>query len=291
MSKEAPQRIFRHRGYTRSDLDEHSKVERFRSELKEAKLGKVWFSQVSAQNDPFDTNPAYEESSLREVKSFMEEFRRIAGARASFYDPDFVTTAVNRGYKKSQAKRHLRNYKQTRRSVRQVFEQHQGESLVCCFTEDPHNILMWSYYSCSHASFNYEFSLQRDKLETGKSVIADVRYVTERPRLTTIDMLRRMAQVNHPKDYVESLQDQRRIDDATLLCKSSHWQHEKEWRSLRTPQSKPGYYSISPYKLTGVTFGCRAQPELVSFVKSQLSGEVEFRFLELSGSTYELRYS
>lgn len=288
MKKPTPEKIYRHRGYVASDLSNSTLVNRLRVEINRASSGQTWFSKLGSQNDPFDTNPHFIDSKLIEVKEFYEAYRKIAGPYASFYSQDFVQDAKQHGLKKSHAKKHLKNYGLQISIIRKTFQDYRTNAPICCFTERCDSVLMWSYYSNSHASFSYEFSLPPEHIEKGHLAVADVRYIKERPALTTIDMMRRMAQQRFPKQYSESGDESERVDNATFLCKSTDWQHEYEWRALRTPDEPTGFHSIAPYKPSNIIFGANADDALVKFIANVTSSSIGLLKCELDKQSYKL---
>lgn len=284
----APKDIYRYRSFTRDDLQDQSKIERLLSELNAAVRGETWFSTIGQQKDPFDTNPIYFDSKIKEVKEFYQAFWKIAGKNASFAKDDFVAFAKTHGMKASDAKRHLKNYALHIKTARQTFFEYREKSLISCFSECPASILMWSYYSASHSSFCFRFS--RDMNENGAVKIADVRYVAKRPQISTIDMFKKMAASRYPNSYLFSATDVERLDNATLLCKSDHWAHEKEWRSLLTPNFGAGYHPIEPYYLSGIVFGALVSGELVDFVKAKTNNDISYQQCVLSQNSYQIEF-
>lgn len=257
------------------------------AELEAANSGKVWFSKIGDQNDPFDTNPHFVDSSLNEVKKFLYDFRKRAGKWATFNSDNILDESRRAGIKKSKAKRIFSNTSFFRDITRKAFHDYRVNSLISCFTEEPLNILMWSYYSNSHTSFSLGFSLSGEHPD-GFKAVADVRYVEERPQLTTVDMMRRMAQQKFPDVYSEDDYDRERVNNATLLCKSTHWSHEKEWRGLKIPEVGVGYHSIKPYKLDSVIFGAKCDRKLIEQVDSVLPSNIQFLQCNLMKHTYAL---
>ncbi len=283
--------LFRHRSFIAEDLTDLKKKNRLTEELEHAANSEVWFSRVADQNDPFDTKPYFVDSSLPEVRSFLSEFWKMAGHEASFGSENIMESFRRNGIKKSKFRKLQRNFKKQIELARKTFDHIRDNQLISCFTEDPTNILMWSYYSNSHRSFCYEFSLHDDDLEVGSSKVADVRYLKQRPKITTLDTMKFMAAKNFPQHFGLAPEDDERVTNASLLSKSEHWMHEKEWRALKMPSNKKGFYSISPYKLQSVIFGALADPELVEFVRNEVPQAVNLKRCELHGAEYKLSLS
>ncbi len=281
-----PKYLYRYRSFV-ADVKTENLPIRAVEELRNAQLRKTWFSKVSEQNDPFDTNPYYQDSSVKDVRDFMIGFRKVAGSRASFANDDFIAEAKARGIKKAQAKKHLTNWPLHIATTRHTFKEYRRNTLISCFSTEIRNILMWSYYGNSHTSYCLRFKL--DEGGNGRSAVAEVRYLEERPYLNTMDMMRRMAAASRPNQFDYGDQDNERVDNATLLCKSDHWEHEKEWRAIKTPDQGEGYHSIAPYRLDKIILGANTSKATEIALRSSIE-DVRLSKCKLSETHYELQF-
>lgn len=108
-TKPVPTKLYRYRGYTGASLNDSKLLDRLKLEVENAQKSRVWHSPLSEQNDPFDTNPVFIDSSIKEVKDFFEKtFWPVAGKNATFANENFVKAAAEYGLSKSKAKRHLK---------------------------------------------------------------------------------------------------------------------------------------------------------------------------------------
>lgn len=123
-------------------------------------------------------------------------------------------------------------------------------------------------------------------MSSGREAVGDVRCVSERPTLSTLDMMHRMAASRFPDKFSLSSEDEVRIYNATLLCKSEHWHHENEWRSLKTPEFEPGYHQITNYMLSGIVFGARSSRSLIDFLNGIVRADVKFSQVKLDEKDY-----
>ena len=282
--RDTPNQLYRYRFFV-ADPETGELPERAIEELRQAKLGKTWFSRVCDQNDPFDTNPHYTDSSIKDSRDFMVAFRKVAGPNASFESEDFVKLAKEWGIPKSKAKRYLRDTNRHIKIIRRAFSHYRDNAVISCFSEDPLNILMWSYYGNSHSSYCLRF--ERKENDLGRLSVGNVNYLEERPQINTLDMMRRMATTRYPDEFAFTEAELERVENATLLSKSHHWSHEKEWRGIKTPSDGIGYHQVPPFGLTGIYVGSRTTEQTVSAIR-QIVGDIEVIRCVASESHYRL---
>jgi hypothetical protein len=102
---EAPISLYRYRGYSLDDTEDDKRRERVQTEIKHALMNQTWFSGLSAQNDPFDTNPHFVYSKEGELDKFMRRFEKATGQSVpSFSGIDMLEAARKRGMNTKQAK-------------------------------------------------------------------------------------------------------------------------------------------------------------------------------------------
>ncbi|MEK7316922.1 MAG: DUF2971 domain-containing protein [Candidatus Eisenbacteria bacterium] len=121
---------------------------------------------------------------------------------------------------------------------------------VCCLTEKPDNILMWSYYAGGHAGVCLRFRTVDLFHSYGKApgVLVPVEYAKSYPRLGFFEP------------------GIARIFSASVGTKSSAWEHEAEWRIVR-PDMR-GSLPCDPFALDGVVLGCNISKKDEVFVRN-----------------------
>lgn len=292
-----PELIYRHRGYTSHDLQDQSKRQRLVGELNAAKEGSVWFSRLSDQNDPLDTYPAIVESSRAEVKRALNAFQKEYGSYVGFSGTDFKQAAKNLNIPVKRFREQFFDPDRLNSSVPKTLETSRRQQVICCFTDNPKSTLMWAYYSSSHQSFCYEFACAQEKLSDAKRTIGKVKYLADRPSISTVEAIRWMVRSsrkdNLPKsrELTASDEEEQKMTDALVLAKSEEWRHENEWRSIRPLTDGPGYYSVGPYYLKSVVFGINASQQLKEFVSETVGSAVAIRELKLLGHSYGLEFA
>jgi hypothetical protein len=122
---------------------------------------------------------------------------------------------------------------------------------IFCFSETPLSILMWSYYAENHAGLILRF--RDDTPDNPLTQAKPVRYVQQMPPLYSDDELSDLL-----AGY-GSLTPQRIIDEV-VWTKSSHWQHEREWRIYAGDGRTVALFEDRRFdasELDGVIFGLR----------------------------------
>jgi hypothetical protein len=177
-----------------------------------------------------------------------------------------------------------------RRLAQRSFVEFREKQKICCFASSGIDVLFWSHYASSHASFCYRFDCADSELGVARSKVARIKYVKQRPQLSLVDILTHVAASTYPDKIKIDDDEIERYTDAVVATKSDLWAHEGEWRALRGLEEKTGYHSIKPYYLKEVIFGCRANRLLKNFVRDKLNGSVVCTETEMDNTTYTLRY-
>jgi len=192
----------------------------------------LYFVPPSKFNDPLDCRipPCYKASTLK-----AEQYWRGIGKRHG--------AGVDKRERKARIRklvRDSRTLKGQERLNQQLFNSLDKRGIVS-LTEDPVNMLMWSYYAEGHSGIALRFNMDLNCLAAiqEQMIPVDVKYLHKFPNINFYD--------------IESHQHQ--FLTAMLGSKSSVWQHEKEWRLVKVSGS--GYVRIPPKMIDGVVLGMR----------------------------------
>jgi hypothetical protein len=139
---------------------------------------------------------------------------------------------------------------------------------ICCFSDIPTNILMWSYYAENHAGLVLRFT--DNTPDNPLAAAKEVRYVEQMPPLYDEDEL---------SDTLAGYGGlpPERIIDRVVWTKSSHWRHEQEWRIYGGDGHTVASYEDREFghmELDGVIFGLRMPLATVM----DLSGLIKSRY-------------
>ena len=278
--------LFRFRGYTEDDIGSPEKIKRIETEIEQASKGQVWHSPLSDQNDPFDTHPRFVRSTDADLKRLRKRLNEELGSYFSFSGKDLRSDGAKLGVKPSVIRKNLQNTKLLAETIEQAYKEHRKQK-ICCFCETWKTPLLWSYYANAHRSFCYWFQVDDENRLLARTKIGKIKYVETRPRLTTLDLANNMLAAAHPELFPLSPDDDERIQDATVMTKSSHWKHEREWRSVKLPSEENGFHSITPYHLAGIIFGARASDTFIEGI-CELAHGVPKMYCKLSEENYDL---
>lgn len=202
--------------------------------LDNLKDNSIWLSDPKNFNDPYDSsfhykveiNPdnaewiwatmkdsgLYDELSEDEIQSVLESENPIVRLLELNYpnQPEHARSSgeVLRQILKEQVNKLVR---ETSEGCKQMFK-------ICCFSEDPKSILMWSHYAESHTGFciGYDFH-EIGKKDLRSRSIYPVIYSDE--RFDATDVFGKNPNVNNILYLHQS-----------ALMKSTQWSYEKEWR-------------------------------------------------------------
>ena len=159
---------------------------------------KLWFSSVDSLNDP-------------------NEFQASRGWQINWHSPSYRDTlAIWSDY-------NINDYL--------------SKTGVCCFSESPKNMALWSYYANSHYGVCLGFATNSELLEK----VFPVRYVNLDPQL-------------RPQHYLSPDDLMRRA----LIHKHVDWRNENEWRIVQSGQA--GLISFPSAILNSIIFGIRVIP-------------------------------
>ena len=123
---------------------------------------------------------------------------------------------------------------------------------VACFTESKNNMLMWAHYADNGKGICLEFDTEYEPF----TLMRKVNYVDSIPEINSLSAL------------IEDDFDQF-ID---LYCtKSSHWEYEKEWRSLHDSAGTQLAYESNALK--AVYFGPEVDNSVLNIVCLILHGQ------------------
>jgi hypothetical protein len=203
---------------------------------------KLYFNRPLGFNDPFDCRPKFSfVASEDKIKKFLYGW-------LTRLEPHLVSRQQKRAKLREVMK--LKFYKDPDilNSIEKKFVDEDINTLgVCCFSEIPDSILMWSHYSDKHTGICLQFEATSQTTFFCKS--QKVTYQKEYPIVNPF--------IDHPDKQVEN----------ALLTKAPHWEYEAEWRIILF-ENGPGTHTFPPEHLKGVILGANISPENIEYVAS-----------------------
>ncbi|MDQ0042328.1 DUF2971 domain-containing protein [Variovorax boronicumulans] len=199
----------------------------------------LYFARALDFNDPFDLRPtlSFEASHETRVNDFMRLVRErkpeLSPAQTNAMAQELVSAAFSPA-----------NFNETTSAMHTQITKMLTEQVgVFCVSSKRDDILMWSHYADSHSGVCLEFDEECPLMMQAQEVIySELR----RPINRYIDDYTAMA-------------------EKALQTKSSHWEYEAEWRSLRLDDG-PGVVKFLPEHLTGIIIGDRASQSTIDKV-------------------------
>jgi len=192
----------------------------------------LWFSERRSFNDPFELLPNMDDID----EGGMVEMAREVLTSAQF--DEAIIKNIFKNYEKLDAttKDMMKNF-----SISQVA----GKTRICCFSKDPLNILMWSYYGDNHFGLCMGFDTNKDKKTFTPMLEVNYDENMERTKVSTIDLIKGKQStwgITHTKSHI--------------------WSHEKEVRTIKLDTDQ----NIFKYKkeaLVELIFGCNVADEVI----------------------------
>ncbi len=237
--------------------------------------GRIRFTQATALNDPFESNPIREPL----FKSLVERQKQILDSSGEqFSGMDLLEIRVHIG-------------KHARRAVRDIIEDTRNTKGILSLSLNRSELLMWSHYCDSHRGFVVGFYGLHDYFQKGipdkRGGLRPVEYFQARPVL--------------PPDEEFSTQN---IANILLFSKSDHWKYEQEMRMLhnvkyadeKLEKLDPGGYPIYLFEfptetIMEVILGCQMpkpkREEITALVKEKYPSAKLYQ-AEMSKTDFDL---
>lgn len=285
-SFELPELLWRHRSYTAESLLKADTARRIEVELREAALGRTWFSALSSQNDPLDSIPIFSQSRDNEIRKAIKAFQKIHGINVMLSGQKLHEAAREHGETESHFRKQY--WDDVKASGISAWARVHSQQVICCFSTRSDSELMWSYYSQSHQSFCYEF--KRTSEEVSYSPLWNQVEYRSRPRVSDADYINlataQLASKNRKSKEVPSHLYESPVREVIRPFKSESWKHECEVRAgfLMKPA---GYYDLPEYALNRIILGVNASDELRAKISDVLP-ETELCQAELNVDSFGL---
>jgi hypothetical protein len=224
----------------------------------------VYFASPSAFNDPFDCprTLSFQGASAAEVRKKLRGLFQEGHPEVSRKEREaFITKRVL-------ALRNPDEGREIAAHIQRLFFENHG---ILSLTGDPHNLIMWAHYGCSHEGFCVGLRTEglarlRQHLEHSRGLGCDlyrVDYADEYPVFNQFS-----PQYDHLSMY-----------KATIRTKSSQWQYEQEFRiimvKLRSDELVPLTQSdrvctLQDDDIEKIILGCRMPLQHKDEIKSVL---------------------
>lgn len=261
MDKEVPKILYRYRS-----LDERHDLNSFRD-------GYLWCSSKDQLNDPF-------ELSAREIVSFPEpnvdpeKFRAVCEGLGG---PEFEQRSDDWPWLLRAFKLQVKGWSS---SAKKVSKDLRGSCKVCCFSENPDDLLMWGHYGggLSGVVVGYDTSVLAGKEQVNlflmKALYPDDNRV---PEVNLVDLwLSKIAGEQYGSDIIRKM----------FCAKPKCWEYESEWRFI-IGENKYFYPAGS---VKEVIFGQNIDPKKEAEIRRYLQSRgIVFKRAKVHRHKYELK--
>lgn len=204
--------------YTFKPLENDVHLDRLKEILLDDKL---WFSDPTKQNDPFEFRPI-----INTGKTFGEKRQFEKWVQGIYHK-----YGADRHQRTSSRKKLVKECRKDPQLLRKVYASYLEKHGMYCFTEDLTSILMWAYYGSGHTGYCLKFDTKKTTLfQKVKPINYSIEYPTVNP-------------------YAQKPDD---LGKESVLTKAIYWEHECEWRLF---SQKPGHLDFPPENLVGIVLG------------------------------------
>lgn len=219
----------------------------------------LYFASLNEINDPFDSRIFLERkagkqkmwkyiiSTLKKQYGDLDEYILIEKWLEK-YKPNKMTIDDFRSKCKTtiKSKKYLLANLDLEAGKKTVLTQREENVRMCCFSEYPNNILMWSHYAKNHTGICLKFLNNSNTLF---KYAQKVHYTRKYPK-------KNYFSVNDNNYYRYS-----------VLTKAVQWKYEKEWRLIFTEEVKHNKYIFPIELLDGIIFGCNTNRDNRNMVR------------------------
>lgn len=272
-----PTKLYRYRS---------TKTKHFWDELEQSILNRSFFlSATNNLNDPFDFAPAYDETPLSEVDTFLKDFLKGAPPITRERYGEIIRPLGNKEWAsiEHQMETPYRHAKLYIEFARETFKNSRKKARVACFSETAHNIPMWAHYANEHTGVCVEFGLKFPQTIANDILFPlNVRYVEGRTVLSTLDL------ITFSNPTVLTPDHDRKMMDAMNLEKATDWSYEKEWRLFEVSDKPPRYMRCDHLSPIRVIFGLNADPAEIKKCKDLYSDKIQVARAIAATNSYRL---
>ena len=243
--------------------------------LEEIRTGRIHISDMSEQNDPFDSSYAISDEELereiypagtllKAIRCFdiSDDETEILSGMDSDGDIsviEFVKT-VSPWIKVPEQ----RIFARIKYLLGNILRHHGFGYKIACFSERKNSIPMWAYYADRHRGICLEYDVSRLPPESElRQAFCKIHYSEYRPR--------------------------DRYGEYSLVVKSAQWSHEQEWRLIcKTEEDHITVPCLSAVYL-GTRFDAAEVDHVVSAIKDS-GKEVKLFYCEVDQERYDLQF-
>lgn len=239
--------------------------EKLEQEVDLIKKQMIWCTSRKDLNDPFDCVLP-----IRDSRSVKERKAIVASYHVSFGKSRQQSRALARSYVKHNRDAELILIDDMQRGIDKI--------KFCCFTGDPANVLMWSYYANAHSGICVEYERKNDNKLGDDQITKKVVYVKEKD-IRIIDLV--------PKRGEEVLNKEAgaRLMQYTLFHKTEAWDHEEEFRTLAAENDTA---IASPGAIVSVTFGLNTKSDMKQAIAKELGPDFKYREMKCVIDTFNI---
>lgn len=207
-----------HSADTKEDADQ---LQYRLTEIEQAKVGKLYFSNLRGQNDVFENSPVLSPSPDDE----LQKARELLTNNLTF-DPAAGAIRI-------MPLRALRDF------IEEGLHEARTTTKIVCLSQNQFSPVMWGHYAGSGTGVCFEYEIDNPNPKRGDVVALEMNYPSKRPEISECDALL-MTLAAKCKQNMSMEMHSKALSTVKLLTtnKAEDWCYEKEWR-LSVPFTQP----------------------------------------------------
>lgn len=250
-----------------------------------------YMASLSQQNDPFEARPSFTRSKFKDIRDYLRRFEATFGKGRSFTGTDIASELQARGVTAKHYQNLVGHSLEVAKNVSKIVHAPsfaRRATKIKCFSEEWTNLLMWSHYGNGHQGICLCYNIDGTQIHRIGPVQVD--YVTERPKLSTVEMMEFVghARLKHENAQFFDTDRTTKTFEKLFLTKAKDWTYEKEWRISHIDDDPPGYRDTPGMKVVEILVGKNADAKLLTELQTRHGHHVKITQLKLDNDKFAL---
>ena len=247
----------------------------------------IYCSPISEMNDPLDSKPVIEDSTVKEVAGLFRSNKIQLVSDKALADLGATKREITNYRKKSPFKKSpFQNAHIAVATSKLLIKRFRSRVMMASMSEVWDSTLMWSHYTKSHTGICIKYKPKILEFVNPLEHPSKVAYKENRSVLSTADMV--LFATAHNAARKKIVIDREKISNALIYEKSSDWMYEKEWRVALSERVARGYYRFLPLEPVGVILGVNLSEKTEKMIRDIVPDHAEITRLTIHPTEYKL---
>jgi len=255
---------------------------------------KIFLSNVSNVNDPFEALPFVYKNTINEVRQYLAKFEGLFGKGIAITGTNYGLIAERNGFLRSHVRKFsgpsLESAKNTILFLENAVEHLRRQIKVACLSERWDSLLMWGHYGQSHKGICIEYAPKIGIAAKERVAPLAIDYCEVRPTVSYIEIMEHtaLARNENISNFFDEDRAQRTFN-AIAMTKPKDWEYEHEWRIMDVGDSAAGYSYIPSLEPTSILLGAHHSPDTLQTVREAVAGRIDIEIVSLDERRFGLK--